>query len=46
GLVGMGLASPLIILGAWFGLIPLVLIMVVAGVFVIYSIFVIWVKGT
>ncbi|MBA7604000.1 hypothetical protein ES703_11118 [subsurface metagenome] len=46
GLVGMGLASPLIILGGWFGLIPLVLIMVVAGVFVIYSIFVIWVKGT
>lgn len=46
GLVGMGLASPIIILGGWFGLIPLVLIMVVAGVFVIYSIFVIWVKGT
>lgn len=44
-LVGLGLASPVIILGAWFGLIPLGFIMIVTGVVALYIVFLVWVKG-
>jgi len=44
-LVGLGLASPVIILGAWFGLIPLSFIMILAGVIALYVVFLVWVRG-
>lgn len=45
GLVGMGVATPILITGVWFGLVPAALIAIVAGIFVVYAGVIIWMRG-
>ena len=45
GLAGIGIASPILIFGAWLGFVPFPLIIIVAAICVVYTVFTIWVKG-
>ncbi|KKN26131.1 hypothetical protein LCGC14_0877760 [marine sediment metagenome] len=45
-LVGMGLASPVLIMGAWFGLVSPALLMVIAMIFVFFIVKAIWLGST
>ena len=45
GLAGIGIASPIVIFGAYLGFIPWPLIVIIAAISVVYAIFTVWVKG-
>lgn len=45
GAAGMGMASPVVIFGAWLGYVPWPLIIIIAAIAGVYSILVMWVKG-
>lgn len=46
GIVGMALASPILITGSWFGLVPIALLAIAAGILVMYTVFIVYMKGT
>ena len=45
GLAGIGIASPILVFGAWLGFVPFPLIIIIASICVVYTVFTIWVKG-
>jgi len=45
-LIGMAVACPILILGAWFGLVPPAVLMVIAFVFAFFIIKAVWLRGT